>query len=90
MTPVEFQYALNDFRELQEQDIKISYERMRVQTMHIHNISSVTKKKYKNVKQFMPFTWEKKQKQTTEEMKAILLALGKSMGAIDKRKGKNK
>lgn len=88
MTPIEFQYALNDFNGIEEEKRKIVFESMRLQTMHIHNINPNTKNKMKNVKIFMPFEWDRQKKQTVEEMKALLFSFTKAMGGTINKKSK--
>jgi len=68
MTPVELHYAFEDFNELEENRIRVGYERMRLQTMFLVNTQIRREKQFTNPKKLMKFKWDKLQEQTTDEI----------------------
>lgn len=80
LSPIEFHWALKDSN-MREFNLQRSiFEAMRIQTVHLMNISGKSlKREITNPQQWMPFVWEKTtksvKKQSVEEMKEILLSI---------------
>lgn len=90
-TPREFIFALRDKQEIMvvqnKMQLRTIFESMRLQTMIIYNTNPYAKKKFKDVRKFMPFGWDEKSKvQTVDDMKSTLISIAKRFTKKKKRK----
>lgn len=91
MTPREFIFALRDLQELKISEnqtwIRTTFESMRLQTMILLNANPYVKKRHKDVRKFLPFTWDESPIQSQEEIKAKLLSIANTINnRVRKRK----
>jgi hypothetical protein len=59
LTPIEFYYALKDWKECQENNQRFSLEVMRLQTFYLLNIQLSRENRYRKPSDMMPFTFDK-------------------------------
>ena len=60
LTPREFYNITNGLLKQKQQEYRLSWEQTR-SIMYMINLSIPTKKKKQTIKEFLPFTWEKKE-----------------------------
>lgn len=78
MSPVEFHYAMQDWREGQITQQRTTYNSMRLQTMVITNMFVKRGNQIKDPRQLFHFPWDdekSQEKQTVEEMKNMLYTI---------------
>ncbi len=83
MTPVEFNYAMEDWNEVHKivtlEPMKVQYNVMRIMLYHLNNMNPYRIKTYQNYTDVMEFGWdEKKKEQTVDEMKGMLFAIARA------------
>ena len=92
MTPVEFYWAITDYGELErikiESHLRTTFESMRIQTVFIANMNPYVKKKLNTPQDLVKFEWDKVNKQSTEEMKAVMQGIAQAFGTKGKTKKK--
>jgi len=57
LTPIEFDFALQEYNKIQEEREKFELEKMRLQTLYLVNVH--LKNTINDVRKLMPFTWDK-------------------------------
>lgn len=89
LTPVEFDWALQDYNETQFTPMKRICEAVRVVAQTVHNSTPGRKRSdlIRDPKKIVSFGWETPQVQTAEEMKSYLMGLAHMSGVEVKQDG---